>query len=115
VVKLFAGYEYIKYAPPRNAFAAGTGLNDIAGDLVCAGRAAINNANIIAAPQPPSLRLRQRITERLTPFLSWSIGSFAKNFDAYAGIMLSRVNGGLANGYLHRNTADPTVGLRFLF
>jgi hypothetical protein len=40
---------------------------------------------------------------------------FAKKFDAYAGIMFSQVNGGLANGYLNRNTIDPTVGLRFRF
>jgi predicted porin len=40
---------------------------------------------------------------------------FAKKFDAYAGLMFSQVNGGLANGFLHRNTIDPTVGLRFRF
>jgi len=40
---------------------------------------------------------------------------FAKKFDAYAGLMFSRVNGGLANGFLHRNSIDPTVGLRFRF
>jgi len=40
---------------------------------------------------------------------------FAKKFDAYAGLMFSQVNSGLANGYLNRNTIDPTVGLRFRF
>ena len=40
---------------------------------------------------------------------------FAKKFDAYAGFMFSQVSGGLANGYLNRNTIDPTVGLRFRF
>jgi hypothetical protein len=40
---------------------------------------------------------------------------FAKKFDAYAGLMFSQVNGGLANGFLHRNKIDPTVGLRFRF
>jgi predicted porin len=40
---------------------------------------------------------------------------FAKKFDAYAGIMFSEVNGGLANGFLNRSTIDPTVGLRFRF
>lgn len=40
---------------------------------------------------------------------------FAKKFDAYAGLMFSQVNGGLANGFLHPNTIDPTVGLRFRF
>jgi rubredoxin len=41
-VKLFAGYEFIRYAPPSNPFAAGTGFSDISGDFVCAGCAAIN-------------------------------------------------------------------------
>jgi hypothetical protein len=40
---------------------------------------------------------------------------FAKKFDAYAGLMFSQVNGGLANGFLHRNSIDPTIGLRFRF
>jgi predicted porin len=45
-VKLFAGYEYIRYAPPSSPYAAGTGFNDISGDFVCAGCAAFNNTNI---------------------------------------------------------------------
>jgi len=45
-LKLFAGYEYIVYAPPSNPYAAGTGFTDIAGDFVCASCAAINNTNI---------------------------------------------------------------------
>jgi predicted porin len=40
---------------------------------------------------------------------------FAAKFDAYAGLMFSQVNNGLANGYLNRNTIDPTVGVRFRF
>ena len=40
---------------------------------------------------------------------------FAAKFDAYAGFMFSQVNNGMANGYLNRNTIDPTVGLRFRF
>jgi hypothetical protein len=42
-------------------------------------------------------------------------GQFAKKFDAYAGLMFSQVNGGLANGFLNRSTIAPTVGLRFRF
>jgi len=52
---------------------------------------------------------------RSTPFLFVVDWQFAKKFDAYAGLMFSQVNGGLANGFLHRNTIDPTVGLRFRF
>jgi hypothetical protein len=39
----------------------------------------------------------------------------AKKFDAYAGLMYSRVTNGLASGFLFRNTVDPTAGLRFRF
>lgn len=40
---------------------------------------------------------------------------FAKQFDAYAGIMWGQVSNGLASGFLHRSAIDPTVGLRFQF
>ena len=40
---------------------------------------------------------------------------FAAKFEAYVGFMFSQVNDGLANGYLNRNTIDPTVGLIFRF
>ena len=40
---------------------------------------------------------------------------FAKRFDAYAGAMYSQVSNGLASGFLHRSTVDPTAGLRFQF
>jgi rubredoxin len=45
-VKLFAGYEYVRYAPPSDPYAPGTAFKDISGDFVCAGCAAINNTNI---------------------------------------------------------------------
>jgi len=40
---------------------------------------------------------------------------FAKKFDAYAGFMYSTVSDGLASGFFHFNTINPTVGLRFQF
>jgi predicted porin len=40
---------------------------------------------------------------------------FAKRWDAYAGVMYSEVDNGLANGFLHRTNVDPTVGARFQF
>ena len=40
---------------------------------------------------------------------------FAAKFQAYAGLMFSQVNSGLANGYTNRNTIDPAVGLVFRF
>ena len=38
-----------------------------------------------------------------------------KRFDVYAGAMYSKVEDGLANGYLKTNTVDPMVGFRFQF
>jgi hypothetical protein len=65
----------------------------------------------IAPPTPQRSQLPWGI--RAVSFVvDWQ---FAKKFDAYAGLMFSQVNGGLANGFLHRNTIDPTVGLRFRF
>jgi predicted porin len=40
---------------------------------------------------------------------------FAKRWDAYGGVMYSQVDNGLANGFLHRWTVDPTIGARFQF
>jgi predicted porin len=155
-VKLFAGYEFIQYAPPSNAFAPGAGFNDISGDFVCAGCAAFNNTNINSAAFNAGDKLlhvfwtgaKYAVTDNLDligayyhytqptfgAFVNCTNPSafanchgtfdavslvvdwqFAKKFDAYAGLMFSQVNGGLANGYLNRNTIDPTVGLRFRF
>jgi predicted porin len=38
-----------------------------------------------------------------------------KRFDVYAGAMYSKVENGLANGYLETSTVDPMVGFRFQF
>jgi predicted porin len=157
-LKLFAGYEFIRYAPPSNPFAPGTGFSNISGDFVCAGCAAINNTNINNTAFNAGDKLfnvfwtgvKYAVTSELdvtgayyhydqptfgapancapagsaTPanchgtfdavsfVVDWQ---FAKKFDAYAGIMFSQVNGGLANGFLNRAMIDPTVGLRFRF
>jgi predicted porin len=38
---------------------------------------------------------------------------FSKRFDAYVGAMWSEVENGLDNGFLSKNTIDPTIGVRF--
>jgi predicted porin len=40
---------------------------------------------------------------------------FSKRFDVYAGAMWSKVNDGLAAGFLHTSTVDPMIGARFKF
>jgi predicted porin len=155
-LKLFAGYEYIRYAPPSHPYAPGSGFKDISGDFVCAGCAAINNTNINSTAfnagdkffhvfwtgvkytvmtdldviagyyhydQPafgppvncaadPTLATCHGTFDAVSFVVDWQ---FEKKFDAYAGLMFSQFNGGLANGFLHRNSIDPTIGLRFRF
>jgi predicted porin len=156
-LKLFAGYEFIRYAPPSNRFAPGTGFSDIAGDFVCAACAAINGTNINNTAFDAGDKLfhvfwtgvKYAVTDNLDMIGAYyhydqpAFGApvncsanaaafanchgtfdavsfvvdwqFAKKFDAYAGLMFSQVNGGLANGFLNRSSIDPTVGLRFRF
>ena len=40
---------------------------------------------------------------------------FTKRFDSYFGVMWMEVQDGLANGYLEKNTIDPTLGVRYSF
>ncbi len=40
---------------------------------------------------------------------------FTKRFDAYAGMMVSNVAGGIANGYNYYTNWAPTAGVRFTF
>jgi predicted porin len=46
LLKLFAGYEFIRYAPPTTPYLTGTGFNNISGDFVCTACTAFNNTNI---------------------------------------------------------------------
>jgi predicted porin len=152
-LKLFAGYEFIRYAPPSHP---GTSFIDIGGDFVCAGCAAINNTNInntafnagdklfhvfwtgvkyaitdnldvigayyhydqpaFGAPvnctDPTAAANCHGTLDAVSFVVDWQ---FAKKFDAYAGVMFSQFNGGLANGFLNRSSIAPTVGLRFRF
>jgi predicted porin len=155
-LQLFAGYEFIRYAPPSTPFAPGTGFSDIAGDFVCAGCTTINNTNINNTAFNAGDKLfhvvwtgvKYAVTDDLNligayyhyeqPFFGTPVNctnpsafanchgsfdavsfvadwQFAKKFDAYAGIMFSQVNGGLANGFLNRSSIAPTAGLRFRF
>jgi predicted porin len=150
-LKLYAGYEWIQFAPPSDPQ---TAFTDIAGDSLCLSCAAVNNTNISNTAFAAHDKILQvfwigakyAVTDKLdvtgayyhydqnsygavgcaTAALATCSGTFdaislavdwrfAAKFDAYAGFMFSQVNNGLANGYLNRNTIDPTVGLRFRF
>ncbi|QND70223.1 porin [Tardiphaga robiniae] len=155
-IKLFSGYEYIRYAPPSSAFPVGTGFTNTAGDVICAGCSGINNTNINSTAfnagdrdlhifwagfnfaltseielmagyyhyyqptfgAPVNCAVGPKPANCYGTFDAASLAidwQFAEKFDVYAGFMFSQVNGGLANGYLNRNTIDPTIGLRFRF
>ena len=66
-------------------------------------------ANCAAAPTPATCH---GTFDAFSFVVDWQ---FAKKFDTYAGVMFSRINGGLASGFLHRNSIAPTAGLRFRF
>lgn len=150
-LKLYGGYEWIQFAPPSDRQ---TAFNDISGDFICLGCAAINNTNINNTAFLAHDKFEQifwtgakyAVTDKLdvmggyyhylqnsfgvvyctTAALSTCRGTldavslavdwkFAAKFDAYAGVMYSQVNNGLANGFLHRTAIDPTIGIRFQF
>src|SRR5216684_8757091 len=150
-IKLYAGYEWIQFAPPSDPQ---TSFTDIAGDPLCLGCAAINNTNINNTAFSIHRRILQifwtgakyAVTDNLdltgayyhynqdsfaavgcsTAAKSTCSGTldavsfvvdwrFAAKFDVYAGFMYSRVDNGLANGFLNHSTIDPTVGGRFRF
>jgi predicted porin len=150
-LKLYAGYEWIQFAPPSDPQ---TAFNDIGGNFLCIGCADINNTNInntAFSVHDEILQIfwtgaRYSVTDNLdvmgayyhynqnsfgaipcsSAALSTCSGTldaisfaadwkFAKKFDAYAGLMYSQVNDGLANGYLKHSNIDPTVGIRFKF
>jgi len=159
-LKLYAGYEHIRYMAPSDPQIAFT---DIAGSFVCLGCVAFNNTNInntafgvnglgnktlqimwfggkyavtenldvigayyhyiqnsffgtpAAGPVPCSGSEHSQCAGTFDAFSAAIDWRFAPKWDVYFGLMFSRVNGGLAFGFLQRNNIDPTVGLRFRF
>ena len=150
-LKLYGGYKWLQFAPPSDPQ---TSFNDISGDFICLGCAAINNTNIDNKAFLAHDRIEQifwtgakyAFSDELDVmggyyhYLQNSFGAvycsdaskstcsgtfdaysvavdwkFAAKFDAYAGVMYTQVNNGLANGYLHRGAVAPTGGVRFQF
>lgn len=151
-VKLFAGYEWIQFAPPSNPQ---TSFTDISGNPLCLGCSSLNNTNIAnttfnfqdKVQQIGWVGAKYAVSDEWTVmggyYQYWqnSFGSgatcsnsskstcagtlkavsfvadwqFSARFDAYAGAMWSTVEGGFANGYLHRHEIDPSAGFRFRF
>ncbi len=144
-VKLFAGYENIKFKNPATPLPAGT--DDIGGYVL----AFVSNT---AFPNPKTVAVywagaRYTVIPNLDlvgayygyhqdAFASGALAGCSSNvsgacsgtldgisfdadyymtkrFDVYAGIMYTGVKNGLANGYLHTTDMNPTIGVRYKF
>jgi predicted porin len=144
-LKVFAGYEYIKYVDPNTPLSAG--FSDIGGYVL----AFVNN-NAYKNPKINQVYwtgVRYAVIPRLeltaayygvhqsaygsgsqagcsTDAHSTCSGSleafsfdadyrFNVHFDVYAGAMYSGVRDGFASGYINRTNINPTVGVRYKF
>ena len=144
-VKLFAGYEYIKYANPTRPLSAG--FNDIGGYVLAfVTNNGYNNEKTVNVywtgaryTVVPQLELtvayygyRQNAygtgkqagcTTSAHSVCSGSFDAFSfdadyrfnEHFDAYLGAMYSGVHDGVASGYLETTSINPTVGVRYKF
>jgi len=141
---LFAGYEHIKYANPTTPLQAGyldeggyilafvnntaytrnknlqvywTGVKYTVRALdLYAAYYGYHQANFATgALAGCSSTASAACSGELTAFSLAADYRFAKRFDCYFGAMWSGVRNGLANGYLTRNSIDPTLGVRFRF
>ncbi len=144
-LKLFGGYEYIKYENPKTPLTAG--FSDIGGYVL----AFVNNTsyNVPKILQVywtgarytviPNLELtaayygvhqdaygsgsqagcstiaHSACSGSLEAFSLDADYHFNVHFDAYLGAMYSGVHDGLANGYLHTTNINPTIGGRYKF
>jgi predicted porin len=144
-LKLFGGYEYIKYLNPATPLSAG--FSDI-GDYVLAyvNNTAYNNPKILQVywsgvrysviPQLEltaayygvhqsgygsgnqagcSTNAHSACSGNLQTFSFDADYRFNVHFDVYAGAMYSGVHDGLAFSYINTTNINPTIGVRYKF
>jgi predicted porin len=141
-VKLYAGYENIRFTNPSDPLAAGTSIiggyslgtaNNTAFtdnkllqvfwtgadyavrsdlDLIVAYYRETQNSFSGNGCTNASLA---QCSGQLNAFSVLANYRFAKGWNAYAGAMYSEVSNGLASGFLATSNFDPTVGVRFQF
>jgi predicted porin len=144
-LKFYAGYERIQFANPSSPLAAGfndiggyvlayvnndayakdkvlqvywagakyTVMSDL--DLTAAVYAYKQNSYATGAEALCASNISGACSGTLT---AWSVSAdyrVTKRLDTYIGVMYSEVAGGLSNGYIVTNTADPTIGVRYKF
>lgn len=143
--KIFAGYEHIRFANPSTPLAAGFDdiggyklafVNNTAFptdkilqvywagirysltealDLVGAYYGYHQNSYGVGATAGCSTNVAGTCSGTLEGFSFDADYRLSKRFDAYAGIMYTGVQNGLANGYIHTTNMNPTVGVRYKF
>ena len=143
--KIFAGYEHIRFANPSTPLAAGFDdiggyklafVNNTAFptdkilqvywagirysltealDLVGAYYGYHQNSYGVGATAGCSTSIAGTCSGTLEGFSFDADYRLSKRFDAYAGIMYTGVQNGLANGYIHTTNMNPTVGVRYKF
>jgi predicted porin len=145
VLKLFAGYEYIKYADPDTPLKAG--FDDIGGyvlafvnntaykeqkivqvywtgvrytviphlDLTAAYYGVHQSAYGTGTQAGCSTSAHSTCSGDLEAISFDADYRFNVHFDVYAGAMYSNVHDGLASGYLYTNNINPTIGVRYKF
>jgi predicted porin len=144
-VRLFAGYEYIKYLNPSTPLSAGT--TDIGGYVLAyVNNTAYDNPKILQVYWAgvryailPQLELtgayygvhqsaygsgtqagcntdaHSACSGNLETFSFDADYRFNVHFDVYLGAMYSGVHDGLASGYINTTNINPTVGVRYKF
>ncbi|HXL96951.1 MAG TPA: porin [Steroidobacteraceae bacterium] len=145
VPKVYAGYEHINFANPRTPLAAGFDdiggyklafVNNAAFphakvlqvfwagvklavspklDLTGAYYGYRQNSYGIGASAGCSSTLAATCSGAENAVSASLDYRFTKRFDAYAGLMWTWVEDGLASGFLNKSTVDPTIGIRFRF
>ena len=143
--KLFAGYEYIKYADPAAPLSAG--FSDIGGyvlafvsntvysksktlqvywtgarytviphlDLTVAYYGYHQNAYGTGVQAGCATSKYSTCSGSLEAFSCDADYRFNVHFDAYLGAMYSGVHDGVASGYIYTTNINPTVGVRYKF
>src|ERR1700745_516871 len=120
-LKLYAGFEQIRYSAPSDPQMAFT---NIAGDFVCLGCQGFNNTNI-SNTSFGAAGLADRIFDiywngakyagtlnSISGVIDWK---FAPKWDVYLGCMFTEFNGGLSNSFFVNNNIATTAGLRFRY
>jgi predicted porin len=141
-IKLYAAYEYIRYANPSSPLPAGT--TNIGGydlSVVNNNAYAINRilqivwggARYAVSPKldlafgvyhyDQNSNRAVRCSSTVASTCSGQLWAFSvmgeyhltKRFDLYGGVQYSQVLDGLDSGFLRNNTVDPTIGVRYSF